>query len=306
MGTPEFAIPCLRGLITEGHNILAVVTQPDKPKGRGKKLAVSPVKRLALQHNITILQTENVNDSEFCGIIRDKSPDLILVVAFGQILRKRLLMIPRLGAVNIHASLLPKYRGAAPIQRAILNNEAVTGITVTRVEEKLDSGPILYQEKVPIYPDETAGQLHDRLAYMSGDALIRFLRLMSKNKLKPIPQDHSFATYAPKIDKDMALIDWDLDAVRISCLIRAFDPSPGAWTTIRGKRIKMFASRVTDETSSDGIPGRPSIGKDGTFQVQTGRGVVEIREIQYSGRKRLRSEDFLRGFFLAEGTILGK
>lgn len=306
MGTPEFAIPSMQGLINEGHDIIAVVTQPDRPKGRGKKLGISPVKKLALEHNIPILQPEKAGDSDFCGIIEDKAPDLIFVVAFGQILTKRFIMIPRWGAVNIHASLLPKYRGAAPIQRAILNNEPVTGVTVMRIDEGLDSGPILYQEEVPVQPDETAGQLHDRLAYRSVDVVISFLRLMSEKKLKPIPQDHSSATYAPKIGKDMALIKWDLDAVRISSLIRALDPTPGAWTTIGDKKIKVFASRVIDKTCTDGIPGRVSIGKGDAFQVETGRGMVEIREIQYPGKKRLPSEDFLRGFFVAEGTILGK
>jgi methionyl-tRNA formyltransferase len=306
MGTPEFAIPSLQGLISEGHDIIAVVTQPDRPKGRGKKLAISPVKELALAHNMEILQPEKAADTDFCRIIEDKAPDLILVVAFGQILTRRFIMIPRWGAVNIHASLLPKYRGAAPIQWAVLNNEPVTGITVMKIDEGLDSGPILYQEEVPIQPDETAGHLHDRLAYRSVDVVSRFLRLMSEKKLKPVPQDHSSSTYAPKISKDMALVKWDLDAVRISSLIRALDPRPGAWTTIGDNKIKVFASRVIDETFSDAIPGRVSIGKGGAFQVETGRGIVEIREAQYPGKKRLLSKDFLRGFSVVEGTILGK
>jgi methionyl-tRNA formyltransferase len=306
MGTPEFAIPSLQRLIDEAHDIIAVVTQPDRPRGRGKKLAISPVKELALEHNIEVLQPEKAADSDFCRIIEEKAPDLILVVAFGQILTRRFIMIPRWGAVNIHASLLPKYRGAAPIQWAILNNEPVTGITVMRIEEGLDSGPILYQEEVPIQLDETAGHLHDRLAYRSVDVVSRFLRLMSEKELKPVAQDHSCATYAPKIGKDMALIKWDQDAVRISSLVRALDPRPGAWTTIGDKKIKVFASSVIDETCSDGIPGRVSIGKEGAFQVETGRGMVEIREIQYPGKRRLPSEDFLRGFSVVEGTILGR
>ena len=306
MGTPEFAVPSLRCLINDGHKVLAVVTQPDRPKGRGRKLAIPPVKKLALEHDILTLQPEKVADSNFCDLLRDKAPNLIVVVAFGQILSKELLLIPEWGVINIHASLLPKYRGAAPIQRSILNNESLTGLTVMRMNERLDTGPILYQEEVPIKRDETAGQLHDRLSYRSGDVIIRFLRIMADNPLKETPQDHSLATYAPKIDKSMSLVDWSLDAVRISSLIRALDPNPGAWTTIGDKKIKLFASKVIDEIYSDGVPGRAFITKEGTFQVETGKGLVEIREIQYPGKKRLPSKDFLRGFFLQEGTILGK
>ena len=306
MGTPKFAIPSLRSLISEGHEILAIVTQPDRPEGRGKKIAFSPVKKLALEHNILTLQPEKVSDTNFCGMIRDAAPDIIIVVAFGQILSKELLVIPEWGAINIHASLLPKYRGAAPIQRAILNNESFTGLTIMRIDGGVDAGPILYQESVQIKDDETAGQLHDRLSVKAGDLLIRFLEIMSEGKVKEIVQDHALATYAPKIDKGMAMIEWDLDAQRISSLIRALDPSPGARTTIRGIKIKLFSPRIPDEECLDTIPGRILRKKKGILAVETGKGIIEIGEVQCPGKKRLPSKDFLMGFPLPEGAILGK
>jgi len=306
MGTPKFAIPSLRSLISEGHEILAVVTQPDRPEGRGKKMAFSPVKKLALENNILALQPEKVSDTNFCGLIRDAAPDIIIVVAFGQILSKELLVIPRWGAINTHASLLPKYRGAAPIQRAILNNESFTGLTIMRIDGGVDEGPILYQESVQIKEDETAGQLHDRLSGKAGDLLIRFLEIMSEGKIKETVQDHASATYAPKIDKGMAMIEWDLDAQRISSLIRALDPSPGARTTIRGIKIKLFSPRILDEECPDTVPGRVLRKKKGTLAVEAGKGVIEIGEAQCPGKKRLPSKDFLMGFPLPEGAILGK
>jgi methionyl-tRNA formyltransferase len=304
MGTPEFSIPSLRSLISEGHEILAVVTQPDRPEGRGKKIAFSPVKKLALEHNILTIQPEKVSDTNFCGLIREKAPDIIIVVAFGQILSKELLMIPKWGAINIHASLLPKYRGAAPIQRAILNNESVTGLTIIRMDEGVDSGPILYQESVQIKEDETAGRLHDRLSDKAGNLLIRFLRIMSKGEVKEIFQDHASATYAPKIDKKMAMIEWDLEAQKISSLIRALDPSPGAFTMIKGIKIKVFSPRILDAEGLSTVPGRVIIKRKGIFAIETGKGIIEIGEAQCPGKKRLRSKDFLMGFPLPEGTIL--
>jgi len=306
MGTPEVAVPSLRSLINEGHKILAVVTQPDRPEGRGKKISVSPVKKLSLEYNIDVLQPEKVADNNFCDLIRNNTPDLIIVVAFGQILSKRLLMIPKWGAINIHASLLPKYRGAAPIERAILNNESLTGLTIMRMDEGLDTGPILYQEAVSIKRDETAGQLRDRLSVIAGDLLIRVLKIMSEGCLKEMPQDHPSATYAPKIDKAMSMIEWGLDAIKISSLIRALDPSPGACTTVRGKKIKLFSSRILDDECLDTVPGRVVRKSKGTLAVETGKGIIEIVEAQCPGKKRLPSKDFLMGFPVPEGTILGE
>ena len=304
MGTPEFAVPALKALLENGHDVLAAVTQPDRPRGRGKKIAQSPVKQAAMACGLEVLQPENASARQFCEIIRDKAPDLLVVVAFGQILKKEILGIPSWGALNIHASLLPQYRGAAPIQWAILNNEARTGLTAMRMDEGLDSGPILLQQEMPILPDETAGQLHDRLSALAGDFLIRTLEGLAENRLRERPQDQNASTYASKIDRGMSQIKWDKPAETVSALIRAFDPWPGAFTRLRGKDIKVFSSRVVDEERI-GLPGRVKGHEEGGLEVETGKGIVQIRELQIPGRKRLPVKDFLRGFPLDKGTLLG-
>jgi methionyl-tRNA formyltransferase len=253
---------------------------------------------------LEVLQPENASARQFCEIIRDKAPDLLVVVAFGQILKKEILGIPSWGALNIHASLLPQYRGAAPIQWAILNNEARTGLTAMRMDEGLDSGPILLQQEMPILPDETAGHLHDRLSAMAGDFLIRTLEDLAENRLRERPQDQNAFTYAPKIDRGMSQIKWDKPAETVSALIRAFDPWPGAFTRLLGKDIKVFSSRVADEERI-GLPGRVKGHEEGGLEVETGKGIVQIRELQIPGRKRIPVKDFLRGFPLDKGTLLG-
>jgi len=306
MGTPEFALPTLKALIDYGHNILAVVSRPDRPKGRGRKMAAPPVKLLAVEHEIAVLQPEKTSDHHFCDLIKGEKPDLIIVVAFGQILSKSLLTIPKWGVINIHASLLPKYRGAAPIQWAILNNESGTGLTVMRMDEGLDTGPILFQEEVPILTDETAGQLHDKLALKAGDLMVKSLGQMAGNSIKERTQDHSEATYAPKIERSASLIDWKHPASRVSALIRALDPRPGAYAIVKDKEIKLFSSRVVNEDRLDTVPGRVAGHGEGGLLVETGKGRIAINEMQYPGKKKLSATDFLRGFSLPEGTILGK
>ncbi len=306
MGTPEFAIPTLKALIHHGHNILTVVTQPDRPKGRGRKMGAPPVKNLAIEQRIEVLQPERASEGHFCDLIREKDPDLIIVLAFGQILKKNLLTIPKWGVINIHTSLLPEYRGAAPIQWAILNNESKTGLTVMRMDEGLDTGPILSQIKLPIFKDETAGHLHDRLALLAGDVIIKTLIDMAGNQIKEIPQNDSLATYAPKIERSDSLIDWKQQAGKISALIRALDPKPGAFTLFRGKEIKLFSSRVADDDRLDVVPGRVVRHGGKGLLVETAQGRIEIREMQYSGKKKLSATDFLRGFSLPEGSILGE
>ena len=305
MGTPDFAVPSLKALVKDGHKILSVVTQPDRPKGRGRKLVPSPVKRVALEYGIKILQPEKASDGQFCDTIRSLEPDLLIVAAFGQILKNNLLMIPRLGALNIHASLLPKYRGAAPIHWAILNNEKKTGLTAMRMDEGLDTGPIILQEEVGILEHETAGSLHDRLAGLSGDFIIKTLKGLAENRLKEMYQDPNEATYATKIDRGMSLIKWDRPANAISSLIRALDPWPGAFTTLEGKKIKLFSSRVTDKEVRDEVPGRVAGQSESALLVETGNGLIEIVELQIPGKKRLPAGDFLRGFALDRGTMLG-
>ncbi|MGD8982820.1 MAG: methionyl-tRNA formyltransferase [Desulfobacteraceae bacterium] len=305
MGTPQFAVPTLEALIHGGHEILAVVTQPDRPKGRGRKRAPSPVKELAIAHQIEVLQPQKVSDDHFCDQIREMEPDMAIVVAFGQILKKNLLTIPGWGVINIHASLLPKHRGAAPIQWTILNGESKTGLTVMRMDEGLDTGPILFQKEVPILEDETAGQLHDRLSQLAGQVIIEALSHMTKTQVREIPQDDSLASYASKIEKGDSLVDWKQPATRISCLIRALDPRPGAYTLLEGKQIKLFSSTVVDRGGLDGVPGRVVRHTKDAIHVDTGQGMIGIREIQYPGKKRLSIPDFLRGFPLPEGTLFG-
>ncbi len=306
MGTPDFSVPCLRALVERGYNILSVVTQPDRPKGRGRKVIFSPIKLAAMEYRLNVLQPEKASDRQFLEVIHGLSPDMLIVVAFGQILTKDLLESCRWGAVNIHASLLPKYRGAAPIQWAILNNEAKTGLTAMRMDEGLDTGPALCREELNIGPEETAGELHDRLAILAGNFLIETLKGLAENRIREKPQDNSLATYAPKIDRSMSLIKWDQPARAISAHIRALDPWPGAFTTLGEMKIKLFLSRVTDEIRTDVVPGRISGHLQGALEVETARGVIGVREMQISGKKRLAANDFLRGFPLRTGTVFGR
>ena len=305
MGTPEFAVPTLRALLDHGYPVMAVVSQPDKPQGRGKRVVASPVKRLALERQVPVLQPEKASAPEFCDQIRGMSPDLIIVVAFGQILRKKLLDIPRWGVVNIHASLLPKLRGAAPIQRAVMNNESVTGLTVMRMDEGMDTGPILLQEEVQMIDDETAGHLHDRLSILAGALMVRALRAIAEAKVEEKPQNSAEATYAPKIDKDVGLVDWSRPGEKVSAFIRALDPKPGAYTLWKGRELKLFSSTVVERKQAGAIPGRVRGQKDGCLVVETGQGTVGIRELQLSGKKKLQAPDFLRGVSIPEGSILG-
>ncbi len=300
MGTPEFSLPSLKAIFEKGYEILAVVTQPDRPKGRGRKVQPPPVKVLAEELGLPVIQPEDASEKDFIEKIRSLKPDLIVVVAYGQILKKELLEIPHLGAINAHPSLLPKYRGASPIQWAIMNNESETGVTIIRMTEKMDAGPILLQKKLPILPDESAGSLHDRLSVLSASLLIDAIEGLSEGKIKEIPQDDKKATYAPKIKKEMTRIVWNEDAKKISAKIRAFDPFPGALSRIKGKEIKLFSSSVLRE-DLEGDPGRIfRIDKEGLF-VEAKKGIVLIREVQVSGRRRIKVSEFIKGFPLKEG-----
>ena len=293
MGTPEFALPSLKALIKEKYNIVGVITQPDRPRGRGRKLQPPPVKVLATDYNLPVIQPENASDKNFLNFLKEKKPDLIVVVAYGQILKKELLDIPPLGVINVHPSLLPKYRGAAPIQWAIMNDDTVTGITIIKMIEKMDAGPILLQKEVPILTDETAGHLHDRLAEISSELLINAIKGIVNGSIKEIPQDESKATYAPKIDRSLSLIDWTRPAKEISAKIRALDPWPGAFSKIKGKEIKLFSSSVLDENYKKGDPGDIyGFDKKGLI-VETGKGLILIKELQAPGRKRLTASEFL-------------
>jgi methionyl-tRNA formyltransferase len=306
MGTPDFAVPTLKALIDAGHQVLAVVTQPDKPKGRGRKTEPSPVKQFALAHRVEVLQPEKASEDLFCEALRKIDPDLIIVVAFGQILKKKALSIPKWGVINIHASLLPKLRGAAPIPWAILNGETKTGLTIMRMDEGLDTGPILFQKEVPILENETAGQLGDRLSILAGELMVETLNRLSENRVSETQQDHSSATYAPKIEREQSVIDWTRSARKLSAFIRGLDPRPGAYTLLRGKELKLFSPKVVDEKGVGLAPGGVAGYRQGMLIIETGQGTIGIRELHYPGKKRLAAGDFLRGFTISEGTLLGK
>jgi methionyl-tRNA formyltransferase len=306
MGTPDFAVPALEALVANDHHVQAVVTQPDRPKGRSGKPVPSPVKKAAEGLGIEVLQPKRVSDESFCRIIQRKSPDLLVVIAFGQILTEQLLSIPSWGGLNIHASLLPQYRGAAPIQRAIMDDQNETGLTAMHMTRGLDSGPILAQERISIGEAENAGHLHDRLSNMAAPFLLKTVQGLSENRIHETPQDNRMATYAAKIDRNTGRILWDRSANQISALIRGLDPWPGAFTTIKGKTLKLFSSRVMTVEDAGTVPGRiKGHSKEGLF-VETADGIIGVGALQLAGRKRLGAWDFLRGFPLKPGTLLGK
>lgn len=305
MGTPDFAVPSLRALHNSDHWVALVVTQPDRPKGRGRKVIFSPVKEAALELGYDIIQPSSVRAPEFYEKMAALSPDIFVVVAFGHILPKKVLSIPAKGAINLHASLLPKYRGPAPIQWAIINMEKESGVTSMLMNEGLDTGDILLSEKTGIAPKETSSSLHDRLSRIAGDLLIPTLSGICANSLKPVPQDNSLATYAPLLKKKDGLIDWSKPAREIEAFIRGMTPWPGAFTFIGGKRIKIFASDIVFNDSKV-TPGTVTGEAQDKLCIATGKHLLEINEIQEESGKRLSIKDYLRGKNISPGTILGE
>jgi methionyl-tRNA formyltransferase len=305
MGTPQFAVPTLETIIRERYGILSVVTQPDRPKGRGQRLTPSPVKVVALEHNLFILQPERLDD-RFLNTIKNLKPDLLVVIAFGQIIPEKVLNSATWGGINIHASLLPKYRGSAPIQWAIINNEKITGLTTMFMDEGMDTGPILMQEEVDIMEGETAGELHDRMAALAPGLLIKTLQGLAEGTVKEIAQDDSLATYAPKLTKEQGLIDWTKPAEHLYGLIRGLDPWPGALTYYGGTPVKVFRPMLGDISSGYGVPGRVKNFSERGLEVETGMGTVIVREFQSPGRKRISAREFMQGTRIAPGDFFGK
>ena len=309
MGTPDYAVPSLKKLVECGYAVRAVVTQPDRPRGRGRRPAPPPVKVEAQRLGLPVFQPQKASAMDFCRSIQELGPDVLVVVAFGQILKKGLLDIPGWGVLNIHASLLPRYRGAAPIQWAVINDERETGLTAMRMDQGLDTGPILLQKAVPIGPEETAGELHDRLSRLSGDVLVQALEGLKEHRLVEMPQDNALATHAPKIDRGMAVVPWTRTARSIAALIRGLDPWPGAVSFVGKKEVKLFSAVVAAAPDSNidkrGVPGRVAGCTGGGLLVETGEGIVRIRELQAPGRRRLPASEFLRGFPIEQGTVLG-
>ena len=296
-GTPEFAVPSLRALVGEGFDVVAVVTQPDAPQGRSRsRLVPPPVKVVAEAEELPVLQPEKPAGA-FLDELRALQPDIGVVVAYGHILKPELLALPRLGMVNVHPSLLPELRGAAPVEWAIINGLERTGVTIMQLDAGMDSGPILHQIPHAIDSEVSAGELSEHLAEMGTLALVETLALLEQGQLRPVPQDHALATYAPKLTREIARIDWTKDARTITCLIRGLDPRPGAWTELDRAEVKLFEGRVAE---GRGQPGE-LLTADGRLLIATGSGAVEVLEVQPAGKPRMSTVDWLRGARLAPG-----
>ena len=273
MGTPDFSVPTLEALVASEHEVVGVVTQPDKPKGRGKEIHMSPVKECALQHNIPVYQPVRARDEAFVDEMRALNPDVMVVIAFGQILPKSLLELPKYGCVNIHASLLPKYRGAAPIQWAVINGDEETGITTMMMDVEMDTGDMLEKTVVKLDPEETGGSLFDRLSLLGGDLILSTLSKLEKGEITPVPQDHEKATYVKKISKSMGDIDWTMDAVSIERLVRGLNPWPSAFTRWNGKMLKIWEAKVLPDPDVNHPCGSVISATDEGIKIQTGAGV---------------------------------
>ena len=305
MGTPDFAVSALVSLKEAGHEILACVTQPDKPKGRGKAVLMTPVKEKALEYQIPVYQPARVRDESFQEILRELNPDVIVVAAFGQIIPRSILELPPYGCINIHASLLPKYRGAAPIQWALIDGEKETGITTMQMDEGLDTGDMLLKETVPLEEKETGGSLFDKLSRVGADLCVKALKELEKGTIVPEKQGESPTAYASMLTKEMGKIDWTKDAESIERLVRGLNPWPSAYTKLNGKTLKIWECKVVRQDASKGECGEIlNITKD-FLTVQAGKDALEVTELQLEGKKRMDAGSFLRGNSVSAGTVLG-
>lgn len=307
MGTPDFSVGALESLIEAGHQVAAVVTQPDKPKGRGKEVQMTPVKMCAQKHGIPVFQPVKIREPEAVETLRGYQADIFVVAAFGQILSEEILKMPRYGCVNIHASLLPKYRGAGPIQWAIINGEKITGVTIMQMDKGVDTGDMLLKTEVPIVPDETADTLHDKLAAAGARLIVEALEKIEAGEVTPVKQNDADSCYAKMLQKSMGKIDWQMEAEKLDCLIRGLISWPGASTVYRGKNLKIWQEEVApeQEQSGDAQPGTViRVDKDAFF-VQTGKGVLKVLAVQPEGKKRMAVKDFLLGYPVKPGDIFG-
>ena len=307
-GTSSFGVPALENLLESHHEVLTVITQPDRPQGRGRKLFPSPIKSLALARKLPIFQPEKINDRASLEVMQSFHPEVIVVVAYGQILSPSILTIPQRGCVNVHASLLPRYRGAAPIPWALLNGEARTGVTTMLMDAGMDTGPILLTASTPIHEDDTAGTLHDRLSRMGADLLLPTLAGLENGEITPRAQDPSRATYAPKIVKESARIRWDQEAIVLFNMLRAFDPWPGAFTFWQGRMLKLFRPRFLEgaEEALREEPGTVTQVGSAELHIATKPGLLAVRELQLINRPRMGVAEFLRGHPLRAGERLGE
>lgn len=303
MGTPDFSVPVLETLIQSNHEIVGVVTQPDKPKGRGKEIQFTPVKVKALEYQLRVYQPVKVREESFVDVLKEMDPDVIIVIAFGQILSKTVLDIPKYGCINVHASLLPKYRGAAPIQWAVIEGEEKSGITIMQMDAGIDTGDILLQKEITLDKKETGGSLFDKLSLLGGDLVLETLAIAEEGRLKPVKQEESLATKVTMFSKGFGKIDFTRPAAEIERLIRGLNPWPSAFTGLNGKTLKIWDADVTagDRTKE---PGEIIAVTKDSIVIQTGMEALAVKELQLEGKKRMSAEAFLRGFTITTGLRL--
>lgn len=311
MGTPDFAVPSLEMLIREGYEIVAVVTQPDKPKGRGNKMSAPPVKELTLKHDIEVLQPNKIKTPEFVEQIRALKPDLLVTVAYGKMLSKDLLEVPAMGCINVHGSLLPAYRGAAPINWAVINGEKITGITTMYTDVGMDTGDMLLRSELAIAPDMTAGELDGKMALLGAEVLKDTLTELKNGSLVRNPQDDALSSYAPIMSKELGLIDWSKTAQQIHNLVRGTDPWPGAYTFLNGNRMRVWKTSLASEETSYDIATSfangeiAQVNSDGIL-VKCSDGFILVKEVQFDSSKRMSVGDYIRGHQINVGEKLGK
>ncbi len=307
-GTPDFAVPPLAELLDSGHDVACVVTQPDRPSGRRRGLAAPPVKEFALARGLAVRQSDNVNEGDFVAGLGELRPEAIVVAAFGQKLGRRLLELPPLGCINVHSSLLPRHRGAAPVAYAILAGDAETGVTIIRMSQEMDAGDILTQEATPVGPEETAGELTERLAHLGGCVLIRALARLASGKAQFTPQDHRLATLAPGLDKKDGAVDWARPAAYLARFVRAMNPWPGAftfWLPAGRPPLRLVLHQAEAVEGGEGHPGRVVSAGPDCIHAATGQGLLAIRTLQPAGGRPMSAADFLRGHRVAPGDTLG-
>lgn len=302
MGTPDFSVGTLEALVEAGHEVCLVVTQPDKPKGRGKEMQYTPVKEAALKHGIEVYQPRRIREAECVEKLRQYNADIMVVIAFGQIIPKEILEMVPYGCVNVHASLLPKYRGAAPIQWSIIDGEAVTGVTTMQMDEGLDTGDMLLKTEVPITAEETGESLHDKLAKAGAALCVETLAKLQEGSIVPEKQGESPTAYAKMLDKKLGNIDWTKSAVEIERLVRGLNSWPSAYTYWNKKVVKIWKASVTDKNSNEQAGTVVKVEKDG-FYVQTGNGILKVLELQIPGKKRMDAGAFLRGYTIEPGEV---
>lgn len=304
MGTPDFAVPCLDRLVEDGHEILAVVTQPDRPKGRGQKLAVSPVKVAALAYNLPVLQPVKIKEADFMEKMASLAPDVIVVVAFGQFLPKQLLELPSLGCINVHASLLPYYRGAAPIHWAIINGEVTTGITTMYMDVGMDTGDSILKAQIPIGVNDTTGEVHDRLMLLGAQVLSETLELIAQKRAPRTPQDNTIATYASLLKREHEKISWCQSATAIHNLVRGLNPWPGAYCLHNNNILKVWKTEIGNTMGEDVLPGRIEAVTNDAIVVQTSNQNVLLLEVQPANKRRMTGGEYARGYGLKPGDVI--